>query len=133
MKKLLILIFVLLISTYSNSQIISLHFFQFQEILKTEFDTTYSEIYNVSLTYNFDLTQKIVFTEINGSFIQETITIYSNNDNVITLVYTENASSGWILDLKTNRANYFELMIDSTKEIEIVNPIFIKTEVQENK
>jgi hypothetical protein len=129
MKKIFSLIFAILISIYSNSQIVSLHFFQIQEIIKTEFDTTYSEIYNVNLNYNFDLNQNIVFTEINGHILQETISVYSNNDSVITLVYTDNASAGWVLDLNEKKVVYFEISSNSTKELEIINPILINTEV----
>jgi hypothetical protein len=118
-----------LVSIYSNSQIVSLHFFQIQEIIKTEFDTTYSEIYNVNLNYNFDLNQNIVFTEINGHILQETISVYSNNDSVITLVYTDNASAGWILDLNKKKVVYFEISSNSTKELQIINPVLIETEV----
>ena len=129
MKKIFSLIFAILISKYSNSQIVSLHFFQIQEIIKTEFDTTYSEIYNVNLNYNFDLNQNIVFTEINGHILQENISVYSNNDSVITLVYTDNASAGWVLDLNEKKVVYFEISSNSTKELEIINPVLIKTEV----
>ena len=129
MKKIFSLIFAILISVHSNSQIVSLHFFQIQEIIKTEFDTTYSEIYNVNLNYNFDLNQNIVFTEINGHILQETISVYSNNDSVITLVYTDNASAGWVLDLNEKKVVYFEISSNSTKELEIINPVLIKTEV----
>ena len=129
MKKIFSLIFAILISKYSNSQIVSLHFFQIQEIIKTELDTTYSEIYNVNMNYNFDLNQNIVFTEINGHILQETISVYSNNDSVITLVYTDNASAGWVLDLNEKQVVYFEISSNSTKELEIINPVLIKTEV----
>lgn len=129
MKKIFSLIFAILISIYSNSQIVSLHFFQIQEIIKTEFDTTYSEIYNVNLNYNFDLNQNIVFTEINGHILQETISVYSNNDSVITLVYTDNASAGWVLDLNKKKVVYFEISSNSTKELQIINPVLIETEV----
>jgi hypothetical protein len=133
MKKLFSLIFAILISIYSNSQIVSLHFFQSKEIIKTEFDTTYSEIYNVNLNYNFDLNQNIVFTEINGHILQETISVYSTTDSIITLVYTDNASAGWVLDLNEKKVVYFEISSNSTKELEIINPILIKTEVPNNE
>ncbi len=129
MKKLYSFIFAILVSIYSNSQIVSLHFFQIKEIIKTEFDTTYSEIYNVNLNYNFDLNQNIVFTEINGHYLKESISVYSNKDSVITLVYTDNASAGWVLDLNEKQVVYFEISSNSTKELEIINPILIKTEV----
>jgi hypothetical protein len=123
MKKLLISVVAILISVVANSQIISLQFFQCQEIVKTESDTIVSDIYNVNLNYIFDLNENIISTTINGMFLQETITVYSNTDNVITLVYTENASAGWILNLDKKLATYFEIHVNSDKELIIINPI----------
>ena len=123
MKKLLISVVAILISVVTNSQTISLQFFQCQEIVKTESDTTVSDIYNVNLNYIFDLNENIVSTTINATFLQESITVYSNIDNVITLVYTDNASAGWILNLDKKTATYFEIHVDSDKELIIINPI----------
>ena len=123
MKKLSISLVAILISVVANSQIISLQFFQCQEIVKTESDTIVSDVYNVNLNYIFDLNENIVSTTINATFLQESITVYSNIDNVITLVYTDNASAGWILNLDKKTATYFEIHVDSDKELIIINPI----------
>lgn len=133
MEKLSVLVLAMVISAYSYSQIITLHFFQYYAVEKSELDTTSSEIYDVNLTYVFDFTNNTVSAVVNGSYIQEEITVYSTNDSVITLVYTKNASAGWILDFKTKRVNYFAFNSKSEKELEIINPILIVAELPKKR
>lgn len=133
MEKLSVLVLAMVISAYSYSQIITLHFFQYYTVEKSELDTTSSEVYDVNLTYVFDFTNNTVSAVVNGSYIQEEITVYSTNDSVITLVYTKNASAGWILDFKTKRVNYFAFNSKSEKELEIINPILIVAELPKKR
>lgn len=133
MEKLSVLVLAMVISAYSYSQIITLHFFQYYTVEKSELDTTSSEIYDVNLTYVFDFTNNTVSAVVNGSYIQEEITVFSTNDSVITLVYTKNASAGWILDFKTKRVNYFAFNSKSEKELEIINPILIVAELPKKR
>lgn len=137
MKKLLISVVAIFIAFVSNSQVISLRFFKCQEIIKTEslsldslsyVTDTISNVTRVcDFEYTFDLNQNIISTLFNGEIVRDDITVYTNIDNVITLVYTNNAAAGWVLDLNQNTVSYFEFKPDLvTRELIISNPILIK-------
>lgn len=137
MKKLLISVVAIFIAFISSSQVISLRFFKCQEIIKTESlsldslsyvtDTISNVTRACDFEYTFDLNQNTISKLFNGEIVRDDITVYTNIDNVITLVYTNNAAAGWVLDLNQNTVSYFEFKPDLvTRELIISNPILIK-------
>lgn len=124
MKTLIFLTILFLTSFVGYSQITSLQVFQYREVFVNSVDTNYSKPVNVNISYIFDFTNHNVTANINGKVLREDITVYTNENGVITLVYTDNASAGWILDTLSKKATYFEIRKDIDYSCEMTRIIF---------
>lgn len=124
MKTLIFLTILFLTSFVGYSQITSLQVFQYREVFINSVDTNYSKPVNVNISYIFDFTNHNVTANINGKVLREDITVYTNENGVITLVYTDNASAGWILDTLSKKATYFEIRKDIDYSCEMTRIIF---------
>jgi hypothetical protein len=124
MKTLIFLTIFIITSFVGYSQITSLQVFQYQEVFINSVDTNYSKPFDVNLTYIFDFTNHNVTANMNGKVLKENITLYTNENGVITLVYTDNASAGWILDTLSKKATYFEIRKDIDYSCEMTRVIF---------
>ena len=124
MKALIFLTILSLTSFVGYSQITSLQVFQYQEVFINSVDTNYSKPVDVNLSYIFDFTNHNVTASMNGKVLKEDITVYTNENGVITLVYTDNASAGWILDTLSKKATYFEIRKDIDYSCEMTRIVF---------
>jgi hypothetical protein len=124
MKTLIFLTILTLTSFVGYSQITSLQVFEYQEVFINSVDTNYSKTFDVNISYIFDFTNHNVTASMNGKVLKENITVYTNENGVITLVYTDNASAGWILDTLSKKATYFEIRKDIDYICEMTRVIF---------
>ena len=126
MKSLIFSAIFAVLSFTSNSQIINVQTFEFQQVTLTATDTIYSEPYTFEASYTFDLTQNTLTSFIDNKTVISNLIRYADlYDGTMVFVYQNSPSEGWYVNTKTHSVSFFQMQWSVDVESRITKSIFI--------
>jgi hypothetical protein len=133
MKNLILSTIFAVVSFCTNAQIINVQTFEFQQVkIKTDFenstsDTTYSEPYQFTASYTFDLTQNTLTSFIDNKSVTANLVRYEDlPDGSMLFVYLDSPTSGWSVNMEKQKVSFLQMVdIHIYLESRITKSIFI--------